>query len=184
MTINRENAAEWNVESDKITVCGFSAGGHLAASLGTMWDSDFVQNNSEIAKGQTKPNALILGYPLITFGEHTAHGCFDSFAGKGADESLKKEFSLEFNVTAETPPTFIWHTVDDMVVPIENALMFASALQEKKVQFEMHLYQNGPHGISLATDEVSEGEGWSNPHIATWIDLCVEWLERQLIINN
>lgn len=178
MCILRENADKWNVESDKITVCGFSAGGHLAASLGTMWDKDYIQNHPEITTGQNKPNALILGYPLITFGEHTAYGCFDSLAGKGAPNELKKELSLEFNVTADTPPTFIWHTVDDSVVPIENAMMFASALQKNKVPFEMHLYSQGPHGISLATDEVSEQEGGSIPHVATWIDLCIEWLKE------
>ncbi len=168
MCIIRDNAEKWGIDPDKIAICGFSAGGHLACSLGTKWQSDFLGAN-----GKNKPNAMILSYPVISSDENIWHGgSFKNLMGEGADYS---EMSLENCVTENTPPTFIWHTVSDTCVPVENSLRFANALQENKIPFEMHIYPEGPHGLSLAPDI---------PHVATWINLCKEWLTMQFGDNT
>lgn len=147
----RGKAGEWGINPDQIAVCGFSAGGHLAAALGTM--------------GKLRPNALILGYPCIL-------------------ESMSEIFpfpvpSLEKQVDENTPPAFIFHTANDPRVPIENALEFASALDRAKIPFEMHIYQDGAHGLSLAKPHTSSGKkAMLSPEFAGWVDLCLTWLEN------
>ena len=159
----RENADRWGVDPDKIAVCGFSAGGHLAASLATKWQEEFLN-----ADGKNKPNAAILSYPVISSDDKIWHrGSFVNLMGEGADF---EEMSLDKCVTKNTPPTFLWHTVSDTCVPVENTLRFANALQENKIPFEMHIYPEGPHGLAVAPDI---------PHVATWIELCKQWLELQ-----
>ncbi|GMQ60595.1 alpha/beta hydrolase [Vallitalea sediminicola] len=176
MCIIRENSEKWNIHTDKIAVCGFSAGGHLVASLGVHWDKDYINNASGIIKGQNYPNALILNYPVITSGELAHRGSFDNLLGKEPSEELLYEMSLENQVNKNTPPTFLWHTVEDEGVPMENSLLFAQALRKNDIPFELHLYPQGPHGLSLATEE-TRSEGMNNyPHVATWIKLCIEWL--------
>jgi len=159
----RENAEKWNVDPDKIAIIGFSAGGHLAGSLGTKWHEDYLGAN-----GKNKPNAMILAYPVISSDDKIWHqGSFKNLMGEIDDYS---EMSLEKCVTENTPPTFLWHTVEDTCVPVENTLRFANALQANKIPFEMHVYPKGTHGLAVAPDI---------PHVATWIELCKEWLTLQ-----
>ena len=163
MCIIRDNAEKRCIDPDKIAVCGFSAGGHLAGSLGTKWHEDYLNAN-----GKNKPNAMILSYPVISSDEKIYHGgSFINLMGEGADYS---EMSLENCVSDKTPPTFLWHTVSDTCVPVENSLRFANALQENKIPFEMHIYPEGPHGLAVAPDL---------PHVATWVELCKQWLTMQ-----
>ncbi|MDD4690185.1 MAG: alpha/beta hydrolase [Eubacteriales bacterium] len=163
MCIIRDNAEKWSVDPDKIAICGFSAGGHLAGSLGTMWDRDFLG-----AGAKNKPNAMILCYPVISSDETIWHsGSFKNLMGEASDYS---EMSLDLNVSSATPPTFLWHTIEDTSVPVENTLRFANALQKNKIPFEMHIYPQGPHGLSLAPEY---------PHVATWIELAKEWIMIQ-----
>ena len=176
MNIIRDNAEEWQVDTGKIAVCGFSAGGHLAASLGVHWDKAYLQNVSGLKTGLNRPNALILGYPVLST-RFIHQGSFDNLLGAGANAELLQEMSLEKQVTTGTAPTFLWHTFDDDVVPVENSLVFAQALSEHKVPFEMHIYPQGPHGLSLATKETDEGQG-DSPHVSSWLKLCFEWLEQ------
>ncbi|HEY4692229.1 MAG TPA: alpha/beta hydrolase [Bellilinea sp.] len=148
----RARAEEWQVDPGKIAACGFSAGGHLAAALGTM--------------GRVRPNALILAYPCI----------LDSMSA-----SLSKPIpSLEREVTSQTPPTFIWATAADERVPVENSLEFAAALNHARVPFEIHVYQNGAHGLALATHVTSAGQAHHvDADAAKWLDLCLAWLDHQ-----
>lgn len=169
VSLIRSKAAEWRIDDDKIAVCGFSAGGHLAASLGVHWNK--LEDSPE-----NKPNALILSYPVISSGEFKHPGSILHLLGPEPTEEKLKEMSLETQVSTSTPPTFLWHTVADPVVPVENSLMFASALQEQKIPFEMHIYPNGPHGLSLATHETDDGRG-TDAHVATWMGLCIQWLK-------
>lgn len=166
----RKRAADWNLDPDRIAVCGFSAGGHLAASLGVHWHKleDAPMN---------KPNALILSYPVISSGEHKHAGSFENLLGPNPTPEMVEEMSLEKQVNPNTPPTFLWHTVEDDVVPVENSLLFASALQKNNILFELHVFPHGPHGLSLATVETDDGRGIS-PHVGHWIGLCIEWLKE------
>jgi acetyl esterase/lipase len=184
--IVRENASAWRVVGDKIAVCGFSAGAHVAASLGTLWDTSLVAGaasapgaprSHNAPQASARPDALILCYPVISSGEFAHRGSFENLLGPEATKEELAAMSLELRVDERTPPTFLWHTYDDPSVPLENSLLFARALREKKIPFELHVYPHGPHGLSLATKETDSGDMGSFPHVATWMGLCVEWLE-------
>lgn len=178
MCIIRENAEKWNIHSDKIAVCGFSAGGHLAASLAVHHDKDFIFQTLGIKSGMNHPNALILSYPVIT-SERFAHlASFKNLLGDTPSEDLKHLMSLEKHVSEKTPPTFLWHTFEDQAVPIENSLVFAQALRNHNVPFELHIYPDGPHGLSLATGETAFHPQQINYHASSWIKLCFEWLDN------
>ncbi len=145
-----DNSVEWHTDKSKVAVIGFSAGGHLAAALATM--------------GRVRPAACVLGYPCI----------LESIG----DVLAEKVPSLEKQVDDKTPPTFIISSSEDTCVPIANSLEFAAALDKAGVPFEMHIFEKGHHGFSLAIPAV-----YSNPeareynaHLAVWIDLCVKWL--------
>ncbi len=178
MCIIRENAKAWNVDCEKIAVCGFSAGGHLAASLGVHWEKPYLQKAAGIKKGMNKPNALILCYPVITSGEFAHRGSIENLLGKQANKKLLYEMSLEHQINKKTPPAFIWHTFNDGAVPVENSLFFANEMRKKGIPFELHIYQEGSHGLSLATSETDDGNMGVYPHIATWVKLCIEWMEK------
>ncbi|GAA0177690.1 alpha/beta hydrolase [Clostridium sediminicola] len=176
MCIIRENSEEWKIDGDRIAVCGFSAGGHVAASLAVHFEKDYLFNTLLINKGMNKPNALILSYPVITSGEFAHKGSFKNLIGEEGREELRQHLSLEFQVNANVPPTFLWHTFEDSAVPVENTLLFATALRKNNIPFELHVYPEGPHGLSLATEETGNENMPSMPHVATWIELCVQWL--------
>lgn len=176
MCIIRQNAEDWKVDSNKIAVCGFSAGGHLAASLGVHWDKEYSQNVSGIDKSMNKPNGMILCYPVISSGQYAHRGSFENLLGQDANEEQLFEMSLEHQITDKTPPAFIWHTFDDDAVPVENSLLFSQGLRNKNIPFELHIYPKGPHGLSLATAETDENNYYIYPHVATWVKLCTEWL--------
>lgn len=169
----RENSEKWNIVPDKIAVCGFSAGGHAAASLGTLWDSPELKARIDTKGGRNRPDAMILCYAVISVGKFSHSGSAKAVTGGNLTPEMVKFYSLENHVTPKTPPAFIWHTVEDDCVPVENALLFAEALQRQHVPFECHLYQKGGHGMSVCTEEV----GSPNPHCATWVPLCKEWLD-------
>ena len=178
MCILREKKDEWNIDSEQIAVCGFSAGGHLAASLGVHWQEPYLEVPG-INIGENRPDALILGYPVITSGEFAHRGSFKNLLGKDAESELVEEMSLEKQVKPTTPPAFIWHTFEDPGVPVENSMLFAKALREKNIPFELHIFPEGPHGLSLATEETDDGNMGTYPHIASWMNLCIEWLNNQ-----
>ena len=169
----RENAKAWQIDPDKIAICGFSAGGHLACSVGTLWNSD---PNLKRDDRMNQPNAMILSYPVVLYNEFANMASFDNLCGE--DEELKKYLSLEQHVNEDTPPAFIWHTFEDSAVPVENSLTLVSALRKKEIAFELHIYQKGEHGLSLATPEVcSTGVGFSK-NLLTWPQLAISWLKE------
>lgn len=180
----RSMSEKWHVDENKIIVCGFSAGGHLAGSLGVFWNADFIKDKLSIEYGQNKPNAMILSYPVITSGVFAHKGSFDYLLGKESTQEERDKLSLEKLVNEYTPPAFIWHTFDDKTVSVENALLFASALKEKDVPFELHIYNKGIHGLSLC-DEITANINNSfliNAHAGTWFSLVLEWLRDVLKI--
>lgn len=176
----RSMTDNWNVDNDNIIVCGFSAGGHLAGSIGVLWNNELIRDNLNISNESVKPNGLILCYPVINGLEFAHKGSFDNLLGEDANEEKRRELSLEGLVSKDTPKTFLWHTFDDDAVPVENSLLFANSLRKNNVLFELHIYPNGVHGLSLA-NELSATKGEEkhiNPHVSTWFNLVVEWLEN------
>lgn len=180
----RRMSDEWAIDTDKMIVCGFSAGGHLAGSLGVFWEQDFIIEKLGIQYGENKPNAMILSYPVITGGEFAHRGSFDNLLGEDASKEVRGNLSLENHVSQNTPPTFIWHTLDDATVPVENALLFANALRKKDIVFELHIYNRGVHGLSMCDEMTAniERPEQINRHAATWFNLAVEWLKDILDI--
>lgn len=174
----RDNHEEMNVLKDKIIVAGFSAGGHLAASLGTFWHEQFLNDIMGVSQEQYKPNGLILSYPVITSGEFAHRGSFQSLLPDNKEELLDK-VSLEKQVSEHTPPTFLWHTFEDGSVPVENSLLFASALRKCNVPFELHIYPRGGHGLALANEETMSASGNGvQQECTTWISLAGTWVRN------
>ena len=176
MVLIREHAATWHVDPDKIAVIGFSAGGHLAASLGVHWNKPWLAGGVGIPEGMNRPNALVLAYPVISSGPRAHRGSFQNLLGDRASAEAHRMMSLEKQAGSHVPPVFLWHTVADGLVPVENSLLFAGALREAGVPFELHLFPNGGHGLALATAETGSEEGGIDPHVAGWMRLCLEWL--------
>jgi acetyl esterase/lipase len=173
--IIRENEDKWNINSDQIAVCGFSAGGHLAASLGVFWNEDFIFLKEGIKRGLTKPNLLILAYPVISSEKEYIHeGSFENLLGK--DKSFYNDLSLEKKVNKNTPATFLWHTLEDSSVKVENSILFAKSLRKYDIPFELHIFPYGKHGMSLATKETKRDDIEEDSHVATWMNLCIEWI--------
>lgn len=177
----KENAEAYCINASRVFAVGFSAGGHLCATLGTMWLDDELNSRRGIKPGENKLCGMVLCYPLISSDERFTHvGCFDKLLGEERnDESLKKAFSLEKRVNKNTCPAFIVHTAEDAVVPIKNSLAMASALAENGVMFELHVYPKGPHGMALATENTECGNpAWVDSQYARWVDDVIVWSKR------
>lgn len=158
-----------------IAVLGFSAGGHLAATL-TVHHDQFPNPDDELAKRiSAKPDALLLGYPVITFeGPHVHAGSRRNLLGEidQSSEALRQKLSPEQHITADHPPTFLWHTCEDPGVPVENALMHAAAVRAAGVPIELHIYELGRHGLWMAED---------HPEAKHWFDLAMAFCKRHLM---
>ena len=171
----REHAKEYNVDPSRILILGFSAGGHLAASAGILWNAPIVREAlgiTEETKGVNRPDGMILCYPVITALEHRHKASFRRILGTGSDEpseEARRAWSLELHVDSTTPPAFLWHTVNDEGVSVQNSLLLGEAMSRAGVSYEMHLFPKGKHGLGLATDR---------PEIAVWADLSAVWAKN------
>ena len=175
----RENAKELFIDPKGIFTCGFSAGGHLAASLGVYWNKPFAFEPFGAAPEAIRPDGQILCYPVITSGEKRHDGSLKNIAGEDMTNKLWEICSLEKNVTPDTVPTFIWSTFDDELVPVENTLMFMSALAENNVPFAGHIFSSGVHGLALSDKSTANYEGHINTECARWVELAMEWMEKR-----
>ena len=167
MRIVRSRAKEWGIDPGRIGILGFSAGGHLATTLGTHFDGGKADATDMIEHVSSRPDLMILVYPVITMGDFTHAGSKKYLLGDNPTSEQIRNYSNELWVTKDTPPTFLVHSVADPGVPVENSLLFASALRKANVPFEMHLYEKGPHGFGLAP---------TDPILSSWLERCADWL--------
>ena len=172
----RDHAKEWDVDSGKVIVCGFSAGGHLACSLGTFWHEKWISKAIGRGNKEFRPNGLILGYPVITAGDFAHEDSLWNLSG--GVKKLWKKLSLEEQVTEYMPRVFLWHTYEDNLVPVENSLLLANALKKQGISLEMHIYPHGPHGLALADREtgMADGTGGVELHCQNWLSSATEWI--------
>jgi len=169
MRLVRFNAQKWNIDPAKIGIMGFSAGGHLASTLGTHFDFGNPAATDSVERISCRPDFMILMYPVITFTDPSMHtGSREALLGKEPDKELVKYYSNELQVKEDTPPAFFVHADDDKGVPVENSLLMYRALREKKIPAELHILSEGDHGFGLEV---------KNNHVNSWTNSLKLWLE-------
>lgn len=167
----RASASKYGVAEDHIGMWGFSAGGHLTATAGTHFDAGHPDAADEIERKGSRPDFLILAYPVITLMDPSAHnGSRRYLLGENPDYALVQSLSAETQVTAQTPPTFLFSTTDDKTVPVANSVMFYDSLIKAGVPAELHIFQHGAHGAGLAP---------ANPQLDVWPDLVIKWMRER-----
>lgn len=177
----RAHAAEYEVHPDRIAVIGFSAGAHLACSLAVYWNrpllTDLLGDSAAF-----RPNGQILCYPVISAGEFAHRGSIVNLVGEqdgnNYDNPRADAVSLEKQVSADTPPCFLWHTSDDNCVPVQNSLLYLAALSAEHIPYEAHIYPHGAHGLSLSDETTSMGDWHENAVCAPWFSACIAWIRR------
>jgi acetyl esterase/lipase len=171
----RSKAGEWRLDPGRIGIMGFSAGGHLAMSASTHFDSGVASAADVVDRSGSRPDFAVLGYPVISMTEPWTHqGSKNSLLGNNPDPELAKSLSGELAVTKETPPTFIFQTNADTTVPAENSVYYYLALRKAGVPAEMHIFEKGAHGLGLANDD---------PALSEWSKILANWLRVRGIIK-
>ncbi|MEO3947816.1 alpha/beta hydrolase [Gorillibacterium sp. CAU 1737] len=171
----RFRADEWNIDPTRVGVLGFSAGGHLAASASTLYDRGDASAVDPIDRLSCRPDLSILCYAVISMRDGITHdGSREKLLGIKPSEELLARYSAEENITADTPPAFLWHTSEEGLVTVLNSLMYASALKREEVRFDLHVYEMGHHGLGLAEDQ---------EHVRHWTGQCASWLKQRGFCN-
>lgn len=186
-----EHADEWLVDTSKIAICGFSAGAHNCAMYSTHWAKPVITDYVNIDKEALRPAACILGYPLTNYvymrenssKDPGSFAFFDGsntqFMGRDWDSHEKLEdASPALLVDENTPPTYIWATSKDGLVPVTHSILYAGALAEAKIPFELHIFQDGDHGLSVADMSAAQAKSQIKPDVLKWVELCGTWLEK------
>lgn len=171
----RFHAGRWNIRPDRIAVLGFSAGGHLAATLGTRFDMGHPQADDPVERVSCRPDAIALGYPVVSLSEHAHLGCVKNLLGEGASREQREELSAQRQIRSDTPPAFLWHTADDRSVPPWHSMAFADAMIRHHRPVELHVFPCGRHGLGLAEGDAQVGQ---------WPALCRAWLEGLGFFND
>ncbi len=172
----RARAKEWNVDPQRIGILGFSAGGHLASTAATHFDDGKKDSKDPIEQAGCRPDFAVLCYAVIAFDEPYTHvGSQRNLLGANADPELMKSLSNEKQVTAKTPPTFLWHTTEDNGVPPENSVQFYLACVKNKVPAELHIYEKGRHGVGL---------GKGIPGTENWSAACEAWMRGRGLLGK
>jgi acetyl esterase/lipase len=171
----RAHASEWHIDPARIGIMGFSAGGHLAATVSTHFDSGKPAAIDAVDQADSRPDFAILAYPVISLTERWTHqGSKTNLLGENAPADLARSVSADLAVTHQTPPTFLFQTNADNTVPAENAIHYYLALRNSGVPAEMHIFEDGPHGVGLALD---------NPAIGQWPTLLLNWLRTRGLVK-
>jgi acetyl esterase/lipase len=172
----RARAQEWGIDPSRLGIIGFSAGGHLASTAATHFDDGEQKATDPVERQSCRPNFAILCYPVVTMTDPSTHrGSRRNLLGDSPDPKLVRWYSNETQVIAQSPPTFLFHTDADQVVPAENSLMYYLALRKAGVPAELHVYETGRHGVGLAA---------SDPVLSTWSGHCEDWLRRRGVLNG
>jgi acetyl esterase/lipase len=166
----RAHADEYGIDPSKIGILGFSAGGHLAAITGTVYEEQPFTIAGVTQYISSRPDVMILCYPVITMEQYGHAGSRLALLGAETSAEQMVAYSAEQRVTSQTPPTFLWHNADDDVVPVQNSLQMALSLEQHHIPFELHIYESGGHGQGLALE---------HPVMGNWTKQCMIWLHRQ-----
>ncbi len=196
MLLIREHSEEWSVDMSRVAVCGFSAGGHNAAMYGVYWDKPLITEYLGVDKELIRPAALILGYPLTDYIFMRDHGLANkmdedffkasntAFLGTSQpDEETLLSVSPARLVSDKTPQAFIWATSEDTMVPPQHSIRMAHALAEHKVPYELHIFESGPHGLSVSTQISAISRSQIDPDAAKWIPLVGAWLDKRFALD-
>ena len=175
MRMVRAHAIEYGIDPNRIGIWGFSAGGHLASTVSTHSDAGKQGDKDSIEQFSSRPDFAILAYPVISFGEYAHKGSLKSLLGDSPDPTLVEDLSNEKRVSQKTPPTFLFHTSDDPVVPVENSVLYYLALRKAHVPAELHVYEHGAHGVGLA---------FYDPILSSWPTRLDAWLRAQGLLTR
>ena len=168
----RAHAGDYKIDSHRVGIMGSSAGGHLASTLMTHFDSGDTNSTDVVEQQSSRPDLGILCYAVISLGEFAHKGSRENLLGTNPPPELVKNLSNELQVTANTPPCFLWTTFEDKAVPMENSMLFAEALRKNHVPFDLHIYEKGGHGMGL-----KDKAPFTNPH--PWAKDCLFWLKGE-----
>ena len=192
LLIIREHSEEWHVDFERIALCGFSAGAHNCAMYATHWNRPVIRDCFQVEREMLRPSAVILGYGLsdyVYMEECTRDDPFakemfqksnTAYLGRGdVDQTMLTEVSPARNVTEDMPPAFMWATAEDGLVPVQHTILMAKALADHKIPFEVHIFESGDHGLSVATQASAGAWSETNCDAAKWTDLCDAWLMKR-----
>lgn len=177
LTLIKDFPQTWNINLEKLYIIGFSAGGHLAATISNKYKEAWLNEYQGIDIKGLRIEGTILSYPVLISGQYRHKGSFSNLLGDNDTPKNRDLHSMDLLVNENTPRTFLWHTLEDTSVPMENSMAYAKALRAKNIPFEMHIYPYGVHGLSLCTKDTAVKDNQIQPHAAGWIDLCLKWMK-------
>lgn len=181
----RKKAEEWSVDSDRIGIIGFSAGGNLVGQLSVFWKKEWLEKETGYSAEMMKPNIAVLAYPMLDCVKASGRSAINAWVnramlGNEVTEERLKTVSPVYQVNKDVPRTFIWHTTEDTFVPVENSLKYVTELQKYQVPYELHIYQKGEHGFALGDERTDSMPDHSqvNEQGATWLNLSLGWMKQ------